>query len=377
MGGGFLGNMVGQASSGANIGHSMGAALSKWLGAGDYTVSRNSLVEKASTGIPMMHKTAQSIIVRHKEFIGTVTGTSAFTVGLSYELNPGLEATFPWLSQIANNFQEYSFKGLVFHYVPTSGNISGSNTALGAVMLQTSYRSSDTAPTSKVELLNEYWASETVPFDTMAHPIECDPKENPFAIQYVRNGTVPSGDNKLLYDLGVTYVATAGCPANVLGDIWVTYEVELKKPVLSSNITSLANWYGGYTGSGTGTDLFAGLTRTSGALGVSFDAVRTVTLPRVAGNYIITVSIYPASNFSPAIAWYAAATLTNCTTYTYAADYRATQQVTSGSSTAGTLTYSIGVTYTDISVTGTVLLPACTIGGGTISTIAVTVVRQS
>jgi len=74
----------------------------------------------------------------------------------------------------------------------------------------------------------------------MAHPIECDPKENPFNVQYVRTGAVPSGDSVLMYDLGLTHLAVSGCQTSGkrLGDLWVTYEVELKKPLLYSNVTS-------------------------------------------------------------------------------------------------------------------------------------------
>jgi len=81
----------------------------------------------------------------------------------------------------------------------------------------------------------------------MAHPIECAPKENPFQVQYVRTGSVPAGDNVLLYDMGVTHVAVSGMQADniVVGDIWVTYEVELSKPIISSNVTS-AGYYAEY-----------------------------------------------------------------------------------------------------------------------------------
>jgi hypothetical protein len=125
---------------------------------------------------------------------------------------------------------------MVYHYVPTSGSaIVGTNAALGSVMLQTSYRASEAAPTSKVELLNEYWASEAKPSEAFCHPIECDPKENPFNVQYVRLGAVPAGDSVLMYDLGKTTLAVSGCPGtgNVLGDLWITYEIELRKPVLT------------------------------------------------------------------------------------------------------------------------------------------------
>lgn len=107
-------------------------------------------------------------------------------------------------------------------------------------MLQTNYRASDAIPASKMELLNEYWSNESAPNETFAHPIECDPKENPFKVQYIRSAAVPTGDSILLYDLGNTVVATQGMPANgnPVGDLWVSYEIEFRKPMLVSNATN-------------------------------------------------------------------------------------------------------------------------------------------
>lgn len=244
IGGTALGGYVGQPGAGAAIGTNLGAALSRWLGSGDYTVTSNSIVSrslKGSASIPVMHTDGQTVRIVHKEFLTEIKGANAFTVTDAFELNPGNNKTFPWLSRIANQFAEYSFKGVVFHYVPTSGTFSGgSNSALGSVMMQTSYRATDTSPSSKLEMLNEYWSCESVPSETMAHPIECNPKENPFNVQYVRTGSVPVGDSKLLYDLGITTVAVSGqaTGGTVLGDLWVTYDVELKKPLLKSNVTT-------------------------------------------------------------------------------------------------------------------------------------------
>lgn len=238
LGGGALGGFVGAPATGATVGTSLGAALSRWLGSGDYTVVTNSMV-KAGPVIPSMHSTGQSIIVRHKEFLGPVLGSVDFKVQQTYILNPGIAQTFPWLSRIAACFQEHTFKGAVFHYVPTSGvAISGTNPAIGSVMLQTSYRSTEAEPVSKMELLNEYWASESAPNETLAHPIECSPVENPFKVQYVRTGALTLGDTPLMYDLGKTFLATQGMPAdnNPVGDLWVTYEIELRKPVVHSNV---------------------------------------------------------------------------------------------------------------------------------------------
>lgn len=301
LGGGTLGTYVGAPAAGAAAGNSLGAAISKWLGFGDYTVGTNSIVQKASTGIPMMHKEGQTVVIRHREFIGTVSSSIGFNVQTSYVLNPGDPNTFPWLSTIANSFQEYRFKGVVFHYIPTSGNaISGTSPSLGAVMMQTSYRSNDTAPSSKSELLNEYWSGEAVPSETFAHPIECNPAENPFNVQYVRRTGVPTGDNQLFYDLGVTHVATQGQlqSGNVLGDIWVTYEVELKKPIVASNVTAGVDVFMGTAVSPTATiaDLPGGLTRTSGTLLFRRTTVGTMQADRVpSGVYLFTYYLFGSS----------------------------------------------------------------------------------
>jgi len=224
--------------TGASYGTGLGAALSKWLGSGDYTVSSNSITQKASAGsIPAMHKEGQSILVRHREFLTEIRGATSFTIRNEFDLNPGLSTTFPWLAGIASQYSQYRIKGLVYHYVPTSGNaVSSTNAALGTVMLQTSYRATESAPTSKIEMLNEYWSSEAKPSEEFCHPIECDPKENPFNVQYVRTGSLPATENQLMYDLGRTTVAVSGQQANdiVLGDLWMTYEIELKKPVLTN-----------------------------------------------------------------------------------------------------------------------------------------------
>lgn len=361
LGGGTLGSMIGQGTAGSAIGNSLGAAISRWIGAGDYSVSRNVLVERAASGVPMMHKTGQSIVVRHREFVGTITGTSAFTVS-QYKINPGLTSTFPWLARLAESFQEYDFRGLVFHYVPTSGMISGGSTALGSVMMQTTYRSNDSAPATKQEMLNEYCANETVPFEPMAHPVECDPKENPFSIHYVRTGTVPAGDNVMLYDIGTLNVATQGNPTNVLGDIYATYEVELKKPVVSSNATQTASVYNAYTVSGTLANPFAGLVA-SGNLDITTDSSRTISLPRGrTGYYVLIYSLIPMTNFVTPVTW-TGATLTNCAAWAYtAAANHAWISVSAGTSVTGEVTSVTGVVYSDPAVTATIQVgvPAAT-----------------
>lgn len=316
LGGGALGSFIGNPGAGSAAGHSLGGAISKWLGYGDYTVGTNSIVQKASTGIPMMHKEGQTVVIRHREFIDTIESSTVFALSNSYQLNPGNSTTFPWLSTIANSFQEYRFKGVVFHYVPTSGMaISGTSPSLGSVMFQTSYRSNDTPPASKSELLNEYWSGEVVPSETMVHPIECNPAENPFNVQYVRRGDLPAGDNQLFYDLGVTHVCTQGqlAAGNTLGDVWVTYEVELKKPIVASNVTSSTTSLVAITALATVAQPFAGLTKVAGSFSLTTQ-LTGFTINCGSGTFLINILV----NGTTLANGLGAITLTNATVAEYA-----------------------------------------------------------
>jgi len=320
LGGTAVGSMIGMPTSGGSVGSSLGASLSRWLGSGDYEVSTNSIVQRANASgtIPAMHREGQSIVVRHKEYVAQISGKQAFTVVNTFAINPGLSNLFPWLASIATSFQEYKIRGMVYHYVPSSGNaISGTNAALGTVMMQTTYRSNDTAPASKVEMLNEYWSSESVPSQPFCHPIECNPKENPFNIQYVRTGTVPSGDNQLLYDLGTTYVAVSGQQADntVLGDLWITYEIELKKPILTSNVTTSQVAFGWWVGGTyTTSNLFNGTLSSAGNLAVT-TSVMTMTFPLgTSGKFAILLSVNGSGNLT-ACDFGIDPTYVNCSSY--------------------------------------------------------------
>jgi hypothetical protein len=362
-------------AGGASVGSSLGAALSKWLGSGDYTVGTNSIVKKTLKGsdsIPMMHNDGQSIVVRHKEYLGEVFSSEGFVVRQSFELNPGNSSTFPWLSGVASHFQEYKIRGLVFHYVPTSGSaVSSTNAALGSVMLQTSYRSNDAIPSSKVELLNEYCSNESVPSEPFAHPVECDPRENPFNVQYVRSGAVPQGDSKLLYDLGITHLAVSGqqIGGKAIGDLWITYEIELKKPILESNVTSqvLSRQIEYTGGTYSGSNLFNGDTLVRGSLELTA-AGNTITFPKGAiGFYQINVRI--ASNASGFTSFNggSSASLVNCApAFTVGSTSYSRNVLTTGSGTMGSAFLQLGVLIVSPTTVATVTIPTVTFAGDTI-----------
>jgi hypothetical protein len=296
--------MLGMPSSGASTGRSLGAALSQWLGSGDYSVGTNSLVSKARSGtIPAMHNSGQSVVVRHKEYLGDVysgTGTpTGFSINSTYALNPGLAASFPWLAPVAANYQEYTWKGIVYHFVSTSGNATGANTSLGTVAMATNYRATAPAYTSRLSMLNEFFATDAKPSEDFVHPIECDPKENPFNVQYVRSAAVPAGEDPKTYDLGVTTIATQGMQTagENLGELWVSYEVELRKPIALGLTAPLSSYaLGGGSSSISATNPFStNFAVTSGAAITSVSG-KVITFARgLQGTFVLAVT-YPLAS---------------------------------------------------------------------------------
>lgn len=289
-GGRMLGGLVGA----GDLGHDAGAYLSRWLGSGDYRVGSNTLLS-ASTSIPDMHKSNQTVTVRHKEYLGDIFSSSTareFKID-SYALNPGLSKTFPWLHATANNFTEYEIKGLVFHFKSNSGDaFTSTDASTGSVLMCTQYRASQAAPANKQEILQQYWSQSSAPQTSFVHAIECDPKENPLKVHYIRSGTKPTTDDQMFYDLGTTYIASVGLQGTSvnMGELWVTYEIELKKPQNRDlRSPSSESYHGRGVGTGVSTsDFFATVTTVEqGSFTPTFSA-DTITLPLgLCGRYFI------------------------------------------------------------------------------------------
>jgi len=239
----------------ANSGDYLGAmqAGMKILGHGDYQLSQNSIVEDMTASqVPVMHSAKESIRFRHREFVMEVyspANVGVFTT-TTFSLNPGLSTTFPYLSALAQQFQEYSFKGLVFEFKSTSAvAMSTSNIGMGTVALAAQYRADAPAFVNKVQMMNEMWAVDGKPSDTFMLPIECAPEECPMNVLYVRgNGLATTTDNVKFYDLAKVTLACTGIPVSeqLIGELWVSYDVEFYKPQASA-ILDLYQSYAKFT----------------------------------------------------------------------------------------------------------------------------------
>lgn len=243
-------------------GRAVGFVWDKLFGSGAYApsgfaVKSNSFMnEITANGPPQVWATgAEAFTLRHREYLGEVTTSDVarqFNLN-SYDINPGQSALLPWGSQIANQFQQYRPKGMLFEFISTSSDAIASSTdlALGTVIMATNYNSADAEFSSKQQMLQTEFCSQGKPSQCILHPIECKPSLTSIDTLYMRAGTVPSGQDQRLFDLGKFQIATQGFQGTnvVIGELWVTYEIELLKPIQSDGSSVLlGDFYQGTTG---------------------------------------------------------------------------------------------------------------------------------
>lgn len=250
-GGGFnaerLGRSVGSlfGPAGGNLGAEAGRLFRKITGFGDYKVQSNTLMTE-SDRLPMFKPATAGTRVVHREYLSDVITSP--TAGLfdiqQYPIQPALLATFPWLSNSAENYQEYTINGMVFEFKSNSYDaLASTNTASGTVIMSTNYNPLDPPFANKFTMEQSQFTCSDKPSRDLLHPIECSKVDTPANVLYIRTGSAVNGDLRL-YDWGNFYIATVGMQGTSVnvGELWVTYDITLLKPKLGPT-TDVADHY--------------------------------------------------------------------------------------------------------------------------------------
>jgi len=176
-----------------------------------------------------------TIILSDSEFLGNLTGTTNFDLTY-FTIQPTLFETFPFLSQIAANYEEYEVLQLALSYVSKMSNTTASG-SLGTVSMYPEYNTAATMPEDKFTLLGKTNAVSAKPTKDIVCGFECDPSKNSGSSgKYIRNGAVPVGEDRKNYDMGYLVIATDGMPTDgeMIGEVWISYTIKLRKPKLYS-----------------------------------------------------------------------------------------------------------------------------------------------
>ena len=106
--------------------------------------------------------------------------------------------------------------------------------------MATEYDVYDGAYADKQEMLNSCYSNEAKPSEHIVHGVECDPRDNPLSMFYVRTGANNANTQSSLRetDLGVFYIATqGGATANLnLGSLYIHYDITLRKEQMFNGI---------------------------------------------------------------------------------------------------------------------------------------------
>lgn len=234
--GSYIGSYIG-GPSGSALGRVVGGGAHRLMktitGFGDYKVTKNAILHPAETPY-FKPSTNGNLIVAYREYIGDVVSGGIDTFfATTYTVNPGIALTFPWVSDIADNFDEWVPHGIVFQFKSNSADaLNSTNTALGTVVMASQYNPYSPRFVNKQEMEQSLFSSSCRPSVNMLHPIECDPSQTR-PVFNTRKGDVPPTADSRLYDICNFTIATDGMQAaNVsIGELWVTYMIEFRKPV--------------------------------------------------------------------------------------------------------------------------------------------------
>lgn len=228
-------------------GGKLGGMVDSVTGLGAYNVHQNSLIADGSiqtspSGPPRVVNTAkgEATVFHHREFVSDimsgdfVAGTTSTDFNLAkYQLNPGNSALFPWLSKMAEGFQEYEVHGMLMQLITETADFSA-NFAIGNMMMAADYNPIAVAPNTKIELLEMEYSASVKTSSDLVMPIECDRANNGQNHLWVALDNDYQGTDARSFDLASVFVATQGQPAaqTKLAELWNTYEIWFYKPKL-------------------------------------------------------------------------------------------------------------------------------------------------
>lgn len=196
------------------------------------TVAPLANTRSMRTSVPQVSGSPYSsdgrVRIRHREFVQDVNGSELFT-STSYSLNPGISATFPWLSIMAKQFESYLFRSLKFDF-ETQKSASTS----GSVMLAVDFDAADAPPSNKQELMSFHNAVRSAVWAECCYSSDLKDLQK-FGVQrYIRSSGLSANLDIKTYDVGNLVVATQGeADSSVIGELYVEYDVELITPQLS------------------------------------------------------------------------------------------------------------------------------------------------
>ena len=215
---------------------------STYMGRGAY--KSNGLITGGADTMPRMqhiNDETGSLMVSHRERLMDVfaPADSGFHQDV-FTVSPGIEKTFPWLSQIAANYEEYELMQCVFEY--DGHSLVGINDTLevqGSLIMATQMNVKDKPFRDRHEMERFPHASKCAQHGSMAHGVECDPRKiQGDGHRYIRMGGLAKDEDARDFDHAKFTIGQYNTPTELagkeIGQLFVYYTVKLMKPKISS-----------------------------------------------------------------------------------------------------------------------------------------------
>jgi len=260
-----------------------------------------------STGRIMTNVMPRATRISHRESLGPVTSTgTGFTVLFNLPVNPAQSGSFPWLSNIAQQYETYSprkgkKKGKRLHAIRYLYTPSCSTATAGTVCMATNYDATEAAFSSLVQMENYRGASRCSTWEEMSHDLEVDAMRD-YNRHYCRPGAAPASTDIKTYDVGNFQLAVSGVAAGQIGELFVEYDIDLFDPRVQVPIGQslpMAHIVSGAAGTATAAaplgSTAAVIRAGSNIPGLTAAGV-TLTIPPV-GRYLVA-SIYASGTIS-------------------------------------------------------------------------------
>lgn len=192
------------------------------------------IVKQASygTGAPQFNG-GRPFVVRHREYLQQIINVTTFTGAGRYIIQPGLVDNFPWLSQIAQSFEQYRFKKLKYIYRNRC-----TTTTNGAIYMAVQYDPSDPEFASIDDIMDYAGARSEVVWRDWSYDAMLK-RGSILSKYFVRTDSLPSGLDPQTFDMGlftICAVSTSGSAGVITGDLLVEYEVEFMNPKKNPNL---------------------------------------------------------------------------------------------------------------------------------------------
>lgn len=172
-------------------------------------------------------------VVTHTECerVGTVQGSVAFASVGNYAANPGLKSSFPWLGELAELYERYTFEKFIVRYKNLKG--TGSN---GNILISFDYDTLDAGPTTAIQQTQSTVWIDGAPWRIFEMNVPVDGIK-----RFIRSGEIAGADLKT-YDFGRVWVSAEGCAdTSSHGYLEFEYSVKLFEKQPAGSGTGVSN----------------------------------------------------------------------------------------------------------------------------------------